>query len=1425
MINSHLLELTGARVVRYRMPLKRPYGTARGKTRSAINFVVELEAEGPNGSARGFGECQPRHALTGDGGKDRKQAWEFARSACGLLVGRGVAAGHRSDSLDPIRAVVRDLEALAMTHADDTNRSRPFRGTLLGFEVALLDVVARVQGLRVSELLGERRQELRISISTISSANSVEQAAKRAVRQRRFPMTRVKGSGDLDGDLRLLEAVSAANASASLTRPLWIDINEAFDLERAVAFCRAVARSMAEGSLPDELVVEGMLPKDSFLQLPQVQAAADQEFVRLGAQGLDLRVMPDEGLWDASDLRALAAAGGCRAINIKAPKAGGLLPSLELAEAAVDADADVRISLGGMVGTSDVTAWALHNLARGLPRCDYLTAVPPGNVETRITEPLAAYVDDRTSLIAPQELPGLGADVVWGLVEPYVEADHGVGSLLTRPTTVSIAQVPSAPLDVARVVRTLVFGGDTSLGDVHIRRRGGLLQSRLESDPASFLGRLTGLVEGADAVVLNFESVLAVNPTGPNDGRKPYLGWDTPGRTVACLKRLGVDAVGLANNHTMDYGAEHLLSTIAAFEDAGIRTFGAGTDARRAAAPLSYQLDVDGGPRRIHILAGMQVQRRLREEFDFYAGTNRAGVHALGIMETVERLQDLRTTDPSSLLIVFPHWGANYRWVDSKQSEAAARFHEAGADVVLGHGAHMLQEVSLGPDRATAFSLGNFQFNWAGRFTEKGMPPFGLVARLEAAPVASRWNVVLRLYPILSDNRLTNHRPRPVTHEEFTQVYEVLTGRDEDGTFEGIAVPAQDDRGFHLMHAFGEDPPPLPRRTESVVREFGIPPDPEFGTPNVYDDPPTRRVLSLMDKRLCSSILLSDQARAAGADITWLASDTFVAHVGGRSLLFRGNRAVESSPSTALVQDKAIVKQLLARDGVSVPEGGAAGSLEEARAIFAQLGRPTVVKPRRGDRSVGVTVGITTDDELVRAFERAYSAAGVVVEEAVHGPEYRCIVTPDACHGVLRRDPPSVIGDGANSLRTLLKAKNAVRRRNPGLRSRPIRVDEHLEEFLARAGLTLDTVPADGEKVYVGSTAGTSGGGDSIEFTESAPESVVRTAIAAVGAIPGMGWAGVDVIHVADPDDGDGRSFVLEINSNAGISSFHFPVFGRPRALASIIWELRTQREDPSLAEPRRCAPAATEGDMPSSRGGLCDAYLEWLEAAGWDVERLSTSLAYLRRDGRSVLIHGLLGGEDYSALRHVVNRRVPLRRALERSAVPSVPQRTIRSVGDLRNALNGMEDPLVLTPSRGRWDPRAAVPLSTGDDDATLRDGLRAVGGSGGAVIAQSRPNGNRLRVFATAGGAVLVTRPATERAPRPVLVEAACDVGAAAVRAVPELRWAAVDIVVKRPARLHRRAPRALVEGMTVEPAVSPGDRVVCGALSTLFSVIAPR
>lgn len=380
--------------------------------------------------------------------------------------------------------------------------------------------------------------------------------------------------------------------------------------------------------------------------------------------------------------------------------------------------------------------------------------------------------------------------------------------LAKAPTVSNFSLMKTAPLANLRHTKpssssiTLVFGGDTSLGDAYLDKINAQEHTkRLIFSPFSFFEALMPLVSDKSHFFLNFESVLSKSPTGTLNGIKKYLGWDNPERTISTLKEIGVDTVSLANNHTMDFGPDKLIETMSHLRQAKINVIGAGQDINEASRPFKLVTNLGS----IYILAGFEVRAKYRDDFNFYATKNSAGVNPFRQRESnqiTKMIDSIRKKDPDSFIIIYPHWGgsANYQWATDRMFEVNSSFVTAGADLVLGHGAHMVQECEAKYAGTTVFSLGNFVFNSPGRYKKNNAPPYSLICRLQLQR-NPHWTGIIELYPIVSDNRKTGYRPRPVQEAEAIELFDLLGMRSQLNFQKDFSLD-MNERGWFMSRSF-----------------------------------------------------------------------------------------------------------------------------------------------------------------------------------------------------------------------------------------------------------------------------------------------------------------------------------------------------------------------------------------------------------------------------------------------------------------------------------------------------------------------------------------------------------------------------------------------------------------------------------------------
>jgi len=207
------------------------------------------------------------------------------------------------------------------------------------------------------------------------------------------------------------------------------------------------------------------------------------------------------------------------------------------------------------------------------------------------------------------------------------------------------------------------------------------------------------LLDRADLLIANLEAPFLDDTTGVLRADKTYT-FAVPSRHVESLAEAGLDVVGLANNHILDYGMPGLRRTWEVLDGAGIAHVGSGPDS--AAAHRHRIVERDG--RRIAVLAYNHVFPA-----EFWAKEGRGGTaHASdrGLAREVRQAEA-----DADLVIVSFHWSAERLQTPKEYQQILARIAvDNGADLVIGHHPHVIQPLEWYRGRLIAYSLGNFVF-------------------------------------------------------------------------------------------------------------------------------------------------------------------------------------------------------------------------------------------------------------------------------------------------------------------------------------------------------------------------------------------------------------------------------------------------------------------------------------------------------------------------------------------------------------------------------------------------------------------------------------------------------------------------------------------------------------------------------------------
>lgn len=214
---------------------------------------------------------------------------------------------------------------------------------------------------------------------------------------------------------------------------------------------------------------------------------------------------------------------------------------------------------------------------------------------------------------------------------------------------------------------------------------------------------------------------------------------------------------------------------------------------------------------------------------------------------------------------------------------------------------------------------------------------------------------------------------------------------------------------------------------------------------------------------------------------------------------------------------------------------------------FLKRNDKIVVKPIHGIHGKGVTVELDNEGDLEEAilFAKKNDPRGkVLLEKFVLGNDYRILVIGKKNIFVSKREPAFVIGNGK------LKIKELIDIRNNLLIDRYwAKKDRVTLEILRKSGFDFDSVPKEGEKVFLRKTANVKSGGTATDATEDISEEIKKIAIA-IACFMNMDVVGIDIIT----EDIGGKNFsIIELNAYPGLLLHIYPTYGKPRMVADEI--------------------------------------------------------------------------------------------------------------------------------------------------------------------------------------------------------------------------------------------------------------------------------
>jgi cyanophycin synthetase len=272
-----------------------------------------------------------------------------------------------------------------------------------------------------------------------------------------------------------------------------------------------------------------------------------------------------------------------------------------------------------------------------------------------------------------------------------------------------------------------------------------------------------------------------------------------------------------------------------------------------------------------------------------------------------------------------------------------------------------------------------------------------------------------------------------------------------------------------------------------------------------------------------------------------------------------GNIAVD------IACDKERTKSILRDASIPVPEGDIIVDKDELLEVIETIGYPLAIKPHNGNQGKGVSLNLSTLNEVMAGFEKAKSYSNeVIVEKYFEGKDFRLLVVNYRFIAAAERTPAMVTGNGFSTILELVDMANLNPSRGDHHETilTRITIDRHTEEFLRFQERNLEDIPRKGEIIYLKRTANLSTGGTSEDITDHVHPEIIAMAERVARTI-GLDICGIDFIceDISKPLKA-GKGVVIEVNAAPGLRMHTHPYKGKPRPVGEAIVDMLFHRNN-----------------------------------------------------------------------------------------------------------------------------------------------------------------------------------------------------------------------------------------------------------------------
>ncbi len=246
---------------------------------------------------------------------------------------------------------------------------------------------------------------------------------------------------------------------------------------------------------------------------------------------------------------------------------------------------------------------------------------------------------------------------------------------------------------------TLSFVGDISLAD------NWYIIPKYEEQNKKVYGILSedvvNIMKKSDIMVANNE--FTVSNRGEKMPGKYYTFRAKPER-LKIYEEMGVDLVTLANNHVYDFGKTAFYDMLDSLEEYKIPYVGAGRNIEEAKRPYYF---IANGYKIAFVNATRAEKLILTPEATETEGGVLRCYDPTTFIKVIEEAKK-----QSDYVIALVHFGKeDSTELEKVQVDTSKQYIDAGADIIIGSHAHILQGIDFYKEKAIIYNLGDFIFN------------------------------------------------------------------------------------------------------------------------------------------------------------------------------------------------------------------------------------------------------------------------------------------------------------------------------------------------------------------------------------------------------------------------------------------------------------------------------------------------------------------------------------------------------------------------------------------------------------------------------------------------------------------------------------------------------------------------------------------